>query len=44
LVGTASAGVAHALRSRLELFSTVEAQPGRDDHRKSIATGVRLRF
>ncbi len=44
VTGTASAGVAYRLPSGVELFSAVEAQTGRDDHRESIATGVRLRF
>lgn len=44
VTGTASAGVAYRLPSGVELFSTVEAQTGQDDHRESIATGVRLRF
>ena len=44
VVGTASAGVAYRLPSGVELFSTVEAQTGQDDHRESVATGVRLRF
>lgn len=44
VVGTASAGVAYRLPSGIELFSTVEAQTGQDDHRESVATGVRLRF
>ncbi len=44
VVGTASAGIAYRLPSGVELFSSVEAQTGRDDHRESIATGVRLRF
>ena len=44
VTGTASAGVAYRLPSGIELFSTVEAQTGQDDHRESIATGVRLRF
>jgi uncharacterized protein with beta-barrel porin domain len=44
LVGTVSAGVGYRLNDGIELFSTVEAQTGRDDHRESIATGVRLRF
>ncbi|MET0374793.1 MAG: autotransporter domain-containing protein, partial [Rhizorhabdus sp.] len=44
VVGTASAGVAYRLPTGLELFSTVEAQTGQDDHRESISTGVRLRF
>ncbi|WP_380784337.1 autotransporter outer membrane beta-barrel domain-containing protein [Sphingomonas sp. R86520] len=44
VVGTASAGVAYRLPSGVELFSSVEAQTGRDDHRESISTGVRLRF
>lgn len=44
VTGTASAGVAYRLPSGVELFSTVEAQTGQDDHRESIATGVRLQF
>lgn len=44
VTGTASAGVAYRLPSGVELFSTVEAQTGQDDHRESVATGVRLRF
>jgi outer membrane autotransporter protein len=44
LAGTASAGVAYCLPTGVELFSTVEAQTGRDDHRESISTGARLRF
>ncbi|KQM46308.1 hypothetical protein ASE69_16565 [Sphingomonas sp. Leaf208] len=44
LAGTASAGVAYRLPTNVELFSTVEAQTGRDDHRESISTGARLRF
>jgi outer membrane autotransporter protein len=44
VVGTASAGVAYRLPSGVELFSSVDAQTGQDDHRESIATGVRLRF
>ena len=42
--GTASAGVAYSLPSGVELFSTVEAQTGQDDHRESIATGIRWLF
>ena len=34
----------YRLNDGIELFSTVEAQTGRDDHRESISTGVRLRF
>lgn len=44
VTGTATAGVAYRLPSGVELFSTVEAQTGQDDHRENIATGVRLRF
>ena len=44
VVGTASAGVEYRLPSGVELFSSLEAQTGRDDHRESISTGVRLRF
>lgn len=44
VVGTATAGISYTLRSGLELFSTVESQTGRGDHRESITTGVRLRF
>jgi len=44
VTGTASAGVAYRLPGGVELFSTVEAQTRQDDHRESIATGVRLRF
>jgi uncharacterized protein with beta-barrel porin domain len=43
-VGTASAGVTYRLAPPLDLFSTVSAQTGRDDHREAIGTGVRLRF
>lgn len=43
-VGTAAAGIVQRLSPRLELFSTASAQTGRDDHRESIATGMRLRF
>jgi uncharacterized protein with beta-barrel porin domain len=43
-VGTAAAGIVQRLAPRLELFSTISAQTGRDDHRESIATGMRLRF
>jgi hypothetical protein len=32
------------LNDGIELFSIVEAQTGRDDHRESISTGVRLWF
>ncbi|WP_235199578.1 autotransporter outer membrane beta-barrel domain-containing protein [Sphingomonas sp. RIT328] len=44
LVGTAAAGLAYRLTTRLDLFSTVSSQTGRDDHQESISTGVRLRF
>lgn len=44
VVGTASAGLSYRMTSGLELFSTVEAQTGRNDHRESINSGVRLRF
>jgi outer membrane autotransporter protein len=44
VVCTASAGVAYRLPAGVELFSTVEVQTGRDDHRESISTGGRLRF
>ena len=44
VVGTASAGIAYRTANGLELFSSVDAQTGRDDHRESISTGVRLRF
>jgi hypothetical protein len=43
-VGTAAAGVSYRLGGGLDLFSTVAAQTGRDDHQESISTGVRLRF
>ncbi|HEX8421603.1 MAG TPA: autotransporter outer membrane beta-barrel domain-containing protein [Sphingomonas sp.] len=43
-VGTATAGIAYRLTTGLDLFSTVSAQTGRDDHRESVSTGVRLRF
>ena len=43
-VGTAAAGVSYRLAGGLDLFSTVAAQTGRDDHQESISTGVRLRF
>jgi hypothetical protein len=43
-VGTAAAGVSYRLNGGLDLFSTVAAQTGRDDHQESISTGVRLRF
>lgn len=44
MVGTVSAGVSYRLDSGLELFSAVDAQTGNDDHRESVATGLRLRF
>ena len=43
-VGTATAGIVYRLTTGLDLFSTASAQTGRDDHRESISTGVRLRF
>jgi len=43
-VGTAAAGVSYRMAGGLDLFSTVAAQTGRDDHQESISTGVRLRF
>ncbi|MBW6525083.1 autotransporter outer membrane beta-barrel domain-containing protein [Sphingomonas sp. RHCKR47] len=43
-VGTAAAGMSYRLAGGLDLFSTVAAQTGRDDHQESISTGVRLRF
>jgi hypothetical protein len=44
VVSTASAGVAYRLPSGVELFSTVEAQTGQNDCRKSFTTGGRLRL
>ena len=32
------------MNSGLELFSAIDAQTGRDDHRESVMSGVRLRF
>ena len=38
------AGAPLTLTTGVELFSTVDAQTGRDDHQESISTGARLRF
>ena len=43
-VGTIAAGLVQRVTDGLDLFSTVSAQTGRDDHREAISTGVRLRF
>ncbi|KQM36597.1 autotransporter outer membrane beta-barrel domain-containing protein [Sphingomonas sp. Leaf10] len=43
-VGTVSAGLVQRVTDGLDLFSTVSAQTGKDDHREAISTGVRLRF
>ncbi len=43
-VGTISAGLVQRVTDGLDLFSTVSAQTGKDDHREAISTGVRLRF
>ena len=43
-VGVATGGIGYRLSSGLELFSTVSAQTGENDHREAISTGLRLRF
>lgn len=43
-VGTIAAGLVQRVTDGLDLFSTVSAQTGRDDHREAISTGVRLSF
>lgn len=44
VVGTASAGLDYRVSDALDLFSSVSAQSGRDDHQETVSTGVRLRF
>lgn len=43
-VGTIAAGLVQRVTDGVDLFSTVSAQTGREDHREAISTGVRLRF
>ncbi|WP_240499926.1 autotransporter outer membrane beta-barrel domain-containing protein [Sphingomonas montana] len=42
LVGTVSAGGTYRLTPGLDIFSTVSAQTGRDDHRQAISAGLRF--